>query len=314
MNKKIAFLFPGQGAQYLKMGQDVFESSQIAREVFEEAEEILNYPISELIFNGTLEKLTQTKYSQPAIFITSAALLKAFTERYPEIQPHVCSGLSLGEYTALFASGKLSFSETLSLVQQRANFMQEASEKYPGSLSVILGLEEQEVKALIAPLENKVWVANLNCPKQVVISGGFEGLKEAEALVKLGGAKRVLPLEVSGAFHSGLMHEAQVKLKEKIEKVQFLDSQTHLVMNVVGDFVSSKEEIKQYLIEQVANTTRWEKGIHSIEREGIDAYIEIGPGKTLSGMNKRIQVLQPTLSVENYKEIENFEALFLQPT
>lgn len=312
VKKKIVFLFPGQGSQYPGMGLDIYKAYPIAKKVFEEADAILGWPLSRLIFEGPTEELTLTKNSQIAIFVMSMAFFRVFEQKHPEMKPALCAGLSLGEYTALCAAGKISFKECLELVRDRGLFMQEASEKYPGSLAAVIGLEAEEVEQIIAGMQGaQVWVANLNCPKQVVISGTHAGLKQAEEVLKAKGAKRVLPLEVSGAFHSGLMKEAQEKLREKINQVTFLTSPIDVVMNVTGEFVKDISKIRENLILQVASPTRWEKGIRRIEQEKVDMYVEIGCGKTLSGMNKKIGTLAPTYSLETLEDLEKFEKTLL---
>lgn len=311
MKKKIVFLFPGQGSQYPGMGLDMYKAYPSARHVFEEADSILEFPLSRLIFEGPQEELTLTKNSQIAIFVLSMALLKILQEKHPEVVPTICAGLSLGEYTALCAAGKISFSECLKLVRDRGLFMQEASEKYPGSLSAVMGLEAEQVEKIIEEMQADVWVANLNCPKQVVISGTHEGLKQAEEVLKAKGAKRVFPLEVSGAFHSGLMKEAQEKLKEKITLVNIVDSSIDVVMNVPGEFVRDADKIRENLILQVASPTRWEKGIRLIDSEKVDFYLEIGCGRTLSGMNKKIGTQAPTYQLETLEDLEKIEKALL---
>lgn len=305
MSKEIVFLFPGQGAQYVSMGKDFYESFEESKKVFDEADEILGYSLSSIIFEGPKKDLTLTKYSQLAIFVTSVAIAKALEAKLPDVTPTICAGLSLGEYTALYMSQKISFKECLLLVEARANSMQEASVKYPGSLSVILGFDEQKVSDHIQEHGYKLWIANLNCPGQVVISGSLDELEKASVSLKEAGARRVLPLDVSGAFHSGLMKEAQEKLKEKIEHSNFQDSKIQIAMNVPGDFVEDQSLLKQYLIEQVAATTRWEKSIRKIDEKEVLYYLEIGPGKTLCGMNKKIGVKAPSYSLEKLEDLEN---------
>lgn len=299
MKNKIAFIFPGQGAQYPGMGRDFYEEFESARAVFEEADTILDRPFSELIFNGPAEELTQTKNSQLAIFITSLAILSTI-----DLYPAVCSGLSLGEYTALVASGKLSFQEGLLLVEARGRLMQEACEKTAGTMGVVLGLEPAAIQEEIEPIGN-VWIANLNCPGQVVIAGTKEAVDCAAQRLKAKGAKRVLPLDVSGAFHSGLMRSAQEGLKPYIDKINFTETDTKIVMNVPGDFVTSSEEIRKNMLEQVTSPVYWQKGIEAQAASGIELFVEIGPGKTLAGMNKRIGVSVETLSIEKIEDIQH---------
>ena len=303
-DKKWAFIFPGQGAQYPGMGKDFHDIFPVARHLFEEADDCLNIPFSRLIFEGPLEELTLTKNSQIAIYITSMAVLKTVQHEFPELIPTVCAGLSLGEYTALTASGRTSFRECLEIVRLRALYMHEACEQHPGTMQVVLGLEFPQVEEAIDGLPG-VWLANLNCPGQVVIAGTHEGLCAAAGLLKAKGAKRVLPLDVSGALHSGLMRSAQELLSANIQALPLHPSEIQLVMNVPGDFVKEIDQIKQHLIAQVASPVRWEQGIRAITEQGIDGCIEMGPGKTLAGMNKRIGVTQPTLSIEKVADLKS---------
>ncbi|MBS0628933.1 MAG: ACP S-malonyltransferase [Verrucomicrobia bacterium] len=299
MNKKIAFIFPGQGAQYPGMGRDFYKEFEAAKAVFDEADAILGRPFSQLIFNGPAEELTQTKNSQLAIFITSIAILRVI-----DLKPVVCSGLSLGEYSALVAAGKLSFKDALLLVEARGRLMQEACEKFPGTMVVVLGLEPDLIQEAIAPIGN-VWIANLNCPGQVVIAGTKEGIEKATEVLKEKGARRVLPLEVSGAFHSGLMRSAQEGLQPYIEQLNLVETDVDIVMNVPGNYVSSIQEIRNNVVQQVTSPVYWQKGIEAQVKNGIDLFVEIGPGKTLAGMNKRIGVSVETLSIEKVEDIQH---------
>jgi [acyl-carrier-protein] S-malonyltransferase len=302
MNKKIAFIFPGQGAQYVAMGKDFYDQFPIARRTFEEADAILGRPFSRLIFEGPSDELTLTKNSQVAIYIVSVAIWRTLQEQYPDLQPCVCAGLSLGEYTALAASSKISFSDGLKLVQARAQYMNDACDAKAGTMSVVLGLEPEVVESVAKGLK-EVWVANLNCPGQVVISGTKEGIEAANVALKEKGAKRTLPLEVSGAFHSGLMMQAQERLMFPIMAASFSESPIELVMNVPGDYVFSLDEIRKHLIHQVTSPVRWEKGVRAMMDKGIDFFIEIGCGKTLSGMNKKIGAAS-TFSIEKVSDLE----------
>lgn len=306
MNKKFAFLFPGQGAQYPGMGKDFYDQFPVAKEVFEEADHLLNTHFSKLIFEGSSNELTLTKNSQIAIYITSMALLRVVQQQFPDLTPAVCAGLSLGEYTALTAAGKISFADCLDLVRVRAEAMHQACLEVKGSMQVVLGMTEEAVETVIREINppHPVWVANLNCPGQIVIAGSLEALAYAGDVLKQKGAKRVLPLEVSGAFHSGLMLSAQQKLAVKIEAVSFQASDIDVVMNVPGDLTSSEEQMRQVLIEQVTSPVRWEKGIRWMMQQGVQAYFEMGPGKTLAGMNKRIGVAEPTYSIEKVTDLE----------
>ena len=302
---KIAFIFPGQGAQYVGMAQDFYEAYPIARQTFEEASKILSFDFTRLILEGPESELVQTKNSQPAIFIVSVALLRVMEQVYPGLKPSICAGLSLGEYTALYASGRISFSDALKIVAARGKAMQEACEEQQSTMRVVLGLDPQIVAA---HLPQNVWIANLNCPGQVVIAGTTDAMKEAEEKLKAQGAKRVLPLEVSGAFHTPLMRSAQEKLKSSLLSVPLHESKIKLVMNVPGDFVDSISQIREHLIAQVASPTQWEKGIRCLE--DVDLFLEIGPGKTLTGMNKKIGVKGQTLNIEKTTDLAQLESFY----
>lgn len=302
MDKKVAFIFPGQGAQYVGMGKDFFEAYSIVRETFEEANDLLGFDLSKLMFEGPADELTLTKSSQIAIYVMSVALWRVLKQELPEIEPSVVAGLSLGEYSALTVSGRLSFKDGVRLVRARGEYMYEAGVKSPGTMAVALGMKPEEVRTIVSPI-NGVWVANLNCPGQVVISGTVKGIEKASILLKEKGAKRVLPLDVSGAFHSGLMDEAKQRLQEKIDEIELRESSVGLVMNVPGDFVS-ESEIRKNMIEQVVAPVYWEKGVRKMEENGIELFIEIGPGKTLSGMNRKIGVNGKTLSMEKVEDLE----------
>lgn len=299
--KKIAYLFPGQGAQYPGMGKDFADAFAVARHTFEEADDILQESISKIIFEGPEEELTKTKNSQLGIFIVSAALLRSLQSQFSGLQPSVCAGLSLGEYTALWASGKLSFKETLLLVRERAKFMNQACEMTKGTMAAVLGLNGGQVEEAIRNISN-LWVANYNCPGQIVISGTEAAVTEASEPLKAAGAKRVIPLQVHGAFHSGLMQKAQDQLAPFIEKAPLVETDILLAMNAPGDIVSSLAEIRRQLILQVTGSVRWEPLILNIEKLEPHQYIEIGCGKTLAGFNKKMGL--PTLSVEKLADLE----------
>lgn len=300
MSKQHAYLFPGQGAQYPGMGKDFAESFSVAREIFEEADDILGEHVSRVVFEGPVELLTQTKYSQIGIFVTSVAILRTIETQFPELKPSVCSGLSLGEYTALYASGRLGFQDTLLLVRERSRFMNEACEKTSGAMAAVLGLDAQEVENALSSSE--VWIANYNCPGQIVISGTKEGVEKSIEPLKAAGAKRVLSLTVHGAFHSGLMQSAQDALAPFISLAEIRDSAVGFVMNVPGDFVYSIDDVRRNLTAQVTHSVRWEQGIRSMKE--IDLFIEVGCGKTLAGLNKKIGVAAPTLSIEKLEDLE----------
>lgn len=306
MNNKRAFIFPGQGAQYVGMGADFAESFAAAREVFEHADEILKRPLSKIIFEGPAEELTETKNSQVAIYVTSMAILAVIREQLPEWAPAICAGLSLGEYSAVTASGRMSFEECLPLVQARGQFMNDACEATDGAMAAIIGMENDEVIRLVEDLNlsDDLWVANLNCPKQAVISGTKRGVEAGITAAKEAGARKAIPLQVHGAFHSGLMKEAERRLAELVANAPLVESDIDLVMNVAGDFVTDLAQVRELLVQQVTRSVRWEAGIRAIEAKGVDLYLEIGCGKTLSGMNKRIGVSAPTLNVDKVADLD----------
>jgi len=298
-----AFIFPGQGAQYVGMGKDFFESFSTARETFEEGDDLLGQKLSKMIFEGPVDLLTLTKNSQTAIFITSMAILRTVLEQFPDLQPAVCSGLSLGEYTALCASGRLGFADTLLLVRERARLMNEACEKAPGAMAAVLGLDAAGIEAAVKGL-NGVWVANYNAPGQTVVSGTKEGIERALLALKESGAKRVIPLSVSGAFHSGLMQSAQNELASFIEKAPIQESSIPFCMNVPGHFAKTIDEIRRNLTQQVTQSVRWEQGIGAIEALGVQTYLEIGCGKTLAGLNRKMGLSAPTLSIDKVADLD----------
>lgn len=307
--KKIAFIFPGQGAQYPKMGKDFYDSFPEAKQVFKEGDDLLNRSLSSLIFDGSEAELTETKNSQLGIYITSLAIFSTLSHLFPALRPHMTAGLSLGEYTALSASGKLSFSQGISLVDARAKFMNDACESTKGTMAVILGLSADEVKEIVhkANMPKDLWVANFNCPGQVVISGTQQGIIAGTAAARERGAKRVLPLQVHGAFHSGLMYQAEQHLGPYIEATLIKESPCETVMNVTGKPVYRVEDIKKNLKLQVTHPVHWEQGIRYMDQENVDLFLEIGCGKTLAGFNKRIGVTAPTISVETVKDIQALE-------
>ena len=251
MSKKV-FIFPGQGAQYVGMGKDFYDAFTTFRETVEEASDLLSQNLQEVIFKDA-EALSQTKHSQICIFVISGAILKVVRQQFPDLAPSICAGLSLGEYTALFASGKIDFSEAAKLVAARGALMQEACLENRGCMRVVLGIDP---KVIQASLPADVWIANLNCPGQVVIAGLESVMPQAEEILKGQGARRILPLDVSGAFHTPLMRSAQLKLEPKLREAHLKESPVDLVMNVSGDFARSLEEIRTNLIDQVASATR----------------------------------------------------------
>jgi len=304
--KKIAFVFPGQGAQYPGMGQDFYNEFSIAKETFQEADDILGRKLSTIILNGPEDVLRETKNSQTGIFVNSTALTRVINTQFPKLLPTVVAGLSLGEYTALSVSNRLQFSDCLPLVQYRGQYMNDACEKHPGTMAVVLGLSEEAVENLVKGLNmpHDIFVANLNAPGQVVISGTFKGIEAATVAAKLAGAKRVLPLSVYGAFHSGLMKDAEDRLSEHVNNAPLKDSSIDFVMNVPGDYVKDLSQIRKFLTAQVTSPVRWDASICQMSKASVDLFIEIGCGKTLGALIKRIGVDVPVISIEKIADLD----------
>lgn len=291
------------------MGLDFYQEYSVARQAFEEADDLLKRPISKLIFEGSDQELTETKNSQPAIFITCYALMRVLQSLFPEIQPSHAAGLSLGEYTALTAANVLGYATCLPIVQARGLYMHECCERHPGTMAVALGLDDSSAEQCVDALQlpNDLWAANFNCPGQVVISGTKMGVEKGSKALQEKGAKKVLPLQVHGAFHSGLMREAQEQLGTILAETQFQKSSVKVAMNVTGTFITDTHLMKKVLIEQVTKPVRWSRCIQAIDQDGIDVFIEIGCGKTLSGMNKRIGVRANTINLEKIEDLKNIE-------
>ncbi|MCF7852339.1 MAG: ACP S-malonyltransferase [Simkaniaceae bacterium] len=309
-HRKIAIIFPGQGAQYPGMGLDFYENRNAAKEVFQMADELMGENFSRTIFEGDAQELSQTQISQPAIYITSYALYRSLITEIPEVAPYCVGGLSLGEYTALAVSNRLTFDHGLKLVQARGAYMQEASERNPGTLAAVLGIDEPQVTEVLRPFQEqgaRIWIANMNCPGQVVIAGEKPAIQVVEPVLKDRGAKRIIFLDVSGAFHTPLMKPAQDRLAPMIEAVSMNDSPIKFTSNVTGGFVSNISEIKHNLIAQVASPTRWESNIRAMQADGVELFIEVGCGKSLAGMNRKIQPGAPTVSVDKLSDLKNVE-------
>ncbi len=303
---KRAFIFPGQGAQYVGMGRSFYDNYPIAKELFEQSDDLLKMNLSKIIFEGPEDKLTETCNSQLGIFVTSMAILRTVQSLCPDLKADVAAGLSLGEYTALVAAERLKFEDALLLVRDRGSFMHEACLETVGSMAVVLGLSADAVDAACRTLNmpNDLWVANYNSPGQIVISGTPKGVEVASAALLTDGAKRVQPLKVAGAFHSGLMKSAARRLKESLQAVSFKEGPIEIVMNVPGDFVSEIPSIPALLEQQVYSSVRWEQGVKKMEGAGVEQYIEMGCGRVLAGLNRKICKLATTTSIEKVEDLE----------
>ena len=277
-----AFVFPGQGAQFVGMGKDLYENSPLAKELFEKANQLLGFRITDLMFEGTDEDLRQTKVTQPAIFLHSVILAKVMGG---DFKPEMVAGHSLGEFSALVASGALSFEDGLVLVSKRAMAMQKACEKEPSTMAAILGLADEAVENICAEIEEVVVPANYNSPGQLVISGSIAGINTACEKLKAAGAKRALPLKVGGAFHSPLMEPARVELAQAIESTYF---NAPLCQNVHAKPYTNPEQIKQNLIAQLTSPVRWTQTMHNMLADGAKSFTELGPGTVLQGLVKKV--------------------------
>ena len=280
-----AFVFPGQGAQFVGMGKDLYDNNETARAMFEKANEVLGFRITDLMFNGTEEGLRQTKVTQPAIFLHSVILAKTMGE---EFKPDMVAGHSLGEFSALVAAGALSFEEGLKLVSARAQAMQHACELRPSTMAAVLALPDEKVEALCAEIDDIVAPANYNCPGQVVISGTIEGVDAACAKMLEAGAKRALKLKVGGAFHSPLMQPAADKLSAAIEAAEFHTPVCPVYQNVDGKPHTDPKEIKANLLAQLTAPVRWTYDVQAMIADGADSFTELGPGNVLQGLVKKI--------------------------
>ncbi|WP_101876780.1 ACP S-malonyltransferase [Lachnoclostridium edouardi] len=300
---KIAFIFPGQGAQKAGMGKDFYEQTETGKAVFDKASELLGFSMPELCFTEN-DRLDITEYTQAAMVTTSIAMMKVLEER-TGIKPDVAAGLSLGEYCALVAAGVMSQADAITTVRQRGILMQEAVPVGVGAMAAVLTLDASKIEEVLADIDG-VQIANYNCPGQIVISGVKEAVEEACGKLKEAGAKRTIMLNVSGPFHSSMLTGAGEKLKEVLDQVEVHTPVIPYVANVNAQYVTETSQVKPLLKEQVSSSVRWEQSVRTMLEDGVDTFIEIGPGKTLAGFLKKIA---KDVKVINIDSLESVEAL-----
>ncbi|HLC30127.1 MAG TPA: ACP S-malonyltransferase [Dehalococcoidia bacterium] len=309
MAASVAYLFPGQGAQFVGMGKDLYEEYASARQVFEEADQALGFSLSGLCFSGPEEDLRRTLNTQPAILATSYACLRVAQELgllSQDEPPGFMAGHSLGEYTALAAAGVLSFGEAIRLVRERARLMDEAGTARPGSMAAVLGMDEQALEAVCQ--ETGVEMANINSPGQIVISGAKDALAKAMELASARGARRVLPLEVSAAFHSRLMEPANEGIAKAVAGVTFQKAQVPIIANSTAQPVVTSQEVKEELLRQLCSPVRWQSSVEYMLEHGVAQFIEIGPGKVLTGLAKRINGDVKTVNLSDVPSLRELQS------
>lgn len=302
---KIAFIFPGQGAQVCGMGQDFYEQTETGKRIFDMASMVLNFSVPELCFEKN-DRLDITEYTQPALVTAGIAMMSVLMER-TGIKPDVAAGLSLGEYAAMVAAGVMSPEDAIKTVRQRGILMQEAVPAGVGAMAAVLAMDAEKIEEVLAPIEG-VQIANYNCPGQIVISGLKEAVDTAAEKLKEAGAKRVLPLNVSGPFHSYLLKEAGERLGQVLDGIAVHKPEIPYVANVTAGYVMQEADVKPLLMKQVSSSVRWEQSVRAMLENGVDTFVEIGPGKTLTGFMKKID-LEKKAKVFNIEKLEDIAKL-----
>ena len=297
---RIAFIFPGQGAQVCGMGQDFYEQTETGKKIFDKASGLLGFSMPELCFEKN-DRLDITEYTQAAMVTAGIAMMRVLEEK--GIKPDVAAGLSLGEYCALAAAGVMSDEDAICTVRQRGILMQEAVPVGEGAMAAILALDAAAIEAVTGAMEG-VWIANYNCPGQIVISGKKAAVEEACEKLKAAGAKRALLLNVSGPFHSGMLTVAGEKLAQVLADVEIHTPRIPYVANVNAQFVTTAEPVKDLLTRQVSSSVRWQQSVEAMINDGVDTFIEIGPGRTLAGFMKKISKEVKTMNVEKLEDLE----------
>jgi len=302
---KIACIFPGQGAQYSGMGKEIAENYKQAMDVFEIASERLGIDMKQLCFEGSEEELKKTENTQPTILTTSIALFEVLKAQ--GIKPDMTAGLSLGEYSALVAANAMDFADAVAVVKKRGKYMQEAVPAGEGTMAAVMGMEKEDLLQCLelAKEYGVVEAANYNCPGQIVIAGHTKAVEQACAILKEKGAKRAMLLPVSAPFHSSLLKPAGEKLSEELEKVEIKDFEIPVIANVNAQVIQNKEDVKKFLIEQVSSSVLWEDSVRHMIDKGIDTFIEVGPGKSLSAFVKKIDKNVVVFNVEDLQSLEN---------
>lgn len=297
---KIAFMFPGQGSQYVGMGKDFYENVPVAKEIFDKASEVVGFSMTDLCFEEN-DNINITEYTQAAMLTTSVAMLAALEEK--GIKSDINAGLSLGEYGALVASGVMNFEDACKVVRQRGLYMQ-AEVPTGGAMSAVLAMDAAKIEEICEATEGIVTIANYNCPGQIVISGEAVAVEAAGAKLMEAGAKRVVPLKVSGPFHSMMLKGAGDKLLNVLDEVTINDPVKPYLSNVTADYVTSKEPIKELLMKQVYSSVRWQQSVERMIADGVDTFVEIGPGKTLSSFVKKINKDVKVMNIEKYEDLD----------